>query len=227
MTSPRRRPSTGSAAAKATWSFPRPPHWSSSWRGTPLPASRGPQTRSTRQCSIWSAVEDIAHLFAEYRHTAFRLETRRGYATDRAGARFQAFMRGVDPAPEPDNAWHVNVRERTAQGGRFSRVRIIDEPPTDGQRFLMASATANASMGEDIRVLARAQAVHLELPDYDFWLFDSRILVRFHIDEQDVTTGVEVIDDPADVLAACRARDRAWPLASPSTEVWTQVRSSV
>ncbi|MGW6974291.1 DUF6879 family protein [Streptomyces sp. NPDC054952] len=171
--------------------------------------------------------EDITHLFAEFQHTAFRLETRRGYATDRAGARFQVFMRGVDPAPEPGKVWHVNVRERTAQGGRFSRVRIIDEPASDGRRFLMASAAANASAaGEDIRVLVRAQAIHLELPDCDFWLFDSRTLVRFHIDEQDVTTGVEVIDDPADVLAACRARGRAWPLASPSTDVWMRVRSS-
>ncbi|MFD4135536.1 DUF6879 family protein [Streptomyces goshikiensis] len=171
--------------------------------------------------------EQITHLFTEFEHTAFRLETRRGYASDRQGARFQAFMRGVDPAPEPDNPWHVNVRERAAQGGRFSRVRIIDEPPTDGQRFLMASATANAAAGEDIRVLARAEAARLQLPDYDFWLFDSQTLVRFHIDDQDVTIGVEVVEDPVDVLAACRARDRAWPLAAPTAEAWAQVRSSV
>lgn len=156
-------------------------------------------------------LEDITHLFGEFQHTAFRLETRRGYATDRAGARFQAFVHGIDPAPEPDNAWHVNVREKAAQGGRFSRVRIIDEPPTDGRCILMASAAANASAsGEDIRVLARTEAAHPELPDCDFWLFDSRTLVRFHID----------------VLAACRARDRAWPLASPSSEARARVRSS-
>ncbi|MDH6543851.1 DUF6879 family protein [Streptomyces sp. SPB4] len=115
-------------------------------------------------------------------------------------------------------------------------MRIIDEPPTDGQRFLMASAAANAAVGEDIRVLARAQAVCLELPGYDFWLFGSRLLVRFDIDDRDVTTGVEavevvevveVVEDPADVLAACRARDRAWPLATPAAEVWARVRSSV
>lgn len=171
------------------------------------------------------AFEDITHLFAEFERTAFRLETRRSYASDRAGARFQAFMHGTEPGPEPDNPWHVNVRTKTEQGARFARVRIIDEPPTDGQRFLMAAAAANP--GEDIRVLARGDAVRLELPDYDFWLFDSRTLVRFHIDGQDVTTGVEVIDDPAEVLAACRARDRAWPLAAPTAEVWAQVRSSV
>ncbi|MFD5508173.1 DUF6879 family protein [Streptomyces sp. NPDC127051] len=169
--------------------------------------------------------EAITHLFAEFEHTAFRLETRRGYASDRVGARFQAFLRGVEPAPEPDNPWHVNVREKAEHGARFSRVRIIDEPPTDGQRFLMAAVAANP--GEDMRVLARAEAVRLELPGYDFWLFDSQTLVRFHIDEQDVTTGVEVVDDPGEVLAACRARDRAWAAATPSAEVWAQVRSSV
>ncbi|MET3985405.1 DUF6879 family protein [Streptomyces sp. PvR034] len=171
--------------------------------------------------------ESIAHLFSEFEHTAFRLETRRGYASDRQGARYQAFMRGMDPVAEPGNPWHINVREKTAQGARFSRVRIIDEPPTDGQRFLMASATSNAASGENIRVLARSEAVRLELPEYDFWLFDSRTVVRFHIDDQDVTTGVEVTEDPAIVLSACQARDRAWPLAAPTAEVWAQVRSSV
>ncbi|GAA1586039.1 DUF6879 family protein [Streptomyces globosus] len=171
--------------------------------------------------------EDIAHLFGEFERTAFRLETRRGYASDRAGARFQAFLRGIDPAPEPENPWHVNVRRKAEEGARFSRVRIVDEPPTDGQRFLMAAAAAaHAADGEDIRVLARAEAVRLELPEFDFWLFDSRTLVRFHIDDQDVTTAVEVVEDPVEVLAACRARDRAWPHAVPSGEVWARVRSS-
>ncbi|MFI5641902.1 DUF6879 family protein [Streptomyces goshikiensis] len=169
--------------------------------------------------------EAITHLFADFEHTAFRLETRRSYASDRAGARFQAFMRGTMPAAEPGNPWHANVRAKAEQGAAFSRVRIIDDPPTDGQRFLMASAAATP--GEDIRVLARSEAMRLELPAYDFWLFDSRTLVRFNIDDQDVTTGVEVVEDPAEVLGACRARDRAWPLATPSGEVWTQVRSSV
>ncbi|MER7174594.1 DUF6879 family protein [Streptomyces mesophilus] len=170
---------------------------------------------------------EITHLFAEFERTAFRLETRRGYASDRAGARFQAFMRGVDPQPEPEHPWNVNVREKAEQGARFSRVRIVDEPPTDGQRFLMATAAGGIAAGEDICVLPRAEAEELGLPECDFWLFDSRILVRMHIDESDTTTGVELVDDPAEVLAACRARDAALAAARPSAEVWARVRSSV
>lgn len=171
--------------------------------------------------------EKITHLFAEFEHAAFRLETRRGYTTDREGDRYKAFMRGVDPQPVPGNAWNVNVREKAAQGAHFSRVRIVDDPPTDGQRFLMATAASNVAAGEDIRVLSRVVAKSVDLPDYDFWLFDSRILARMHIDDTDTTVGVEVIEDPAEVLAACRARDTAWPLATPSAAVWAQVRSSV
>lgn len=171
--------------------------------------------------------DEIIHLFSEFEHTAFRLETRRGYATDRQGQRFQAFMQGVPPQPEPNHPWNVNVRERTAQGARFSRVRIIDEPPTEGQRFLMSTAAGNVAAGEDIRILTRSQAQSLGLPKFDLWLFDSRILVRFHIDDTDTTVGVEVVEDPAEVLAACRARDAAWRHAAPTAEVWAQVRSSV
>ncbi|MBT2508029.1 hypothetical protein J7I98_19490 [Streptomyces sp. ISL-98] len=170
---------------------------------------------------------EITHLFAEFEHSTWRLETRRGYASDRQGDRFQAFKRGIMPELEPDHPWNVNVRQKASQGARFSRVRIIDEPPTDGQRFLMATAAGNVEAGEDIRVLPRSEAKRLELPDFDLWLFDSRVMVRMHIDDTDTTTGVEVVEDPVQVLAACRARDAAWPLALPTAEVWAQVRSSV
>ncbi|MFF3690700.1 DUF6879 family protein [Streptomyces sp. NPDC002187] len=171
--------------------------------------------------------EEITHLFTDFEHTAFRLETRRGYSTDRAGARFQAFLRGVDPAPEPDHPWNVNVQAKTAAGARFSRVRLVDDPPTDGQRFLMATAAGNVAAGEDIRILPRHQAEELRLPGFDFWLFDSRTLVRMHIDDTDTTIGVELVEDQAQILEACRARDAAWPLAVPTAEAWARVRSTV
>ncbi|MYU20425.1 DUF6879 family protein [Streptomyces sp. SID8352] len=170
--------------------------------------------------------KEITHLFTEFQHTAFRLETRRGYATDRAGARYQAFVRAIAPQPEPDHPWNLNVRAKAEQGARFSRVRFVDEPPTSGQRFLMATAAGNVDAGEDIRVLTRADAEALGLPDTDFWLFDSQTLVRMHIDAADTTVGVELVDDPVEVLAACRARDAALAAARPSAEVWAQVRSS-
>ncbi|MFF3897916.1 DUF6879 family protein [Streptomyces sp. NPDC001812] len=170
----------------------------------------------------------ISHLFRDFRHTAWRLETRRGYASDRNSPKWQRWLNGEDITAEPPNAWRQNVTTQTAQGKRFERVRIVDTPPTDGQRFLLASAPGNVAAGEDIRHLTRTEAARLRLPDHDFWLFDSKILARFAFDEEDDTTlGVYVTEDPAQVLAACQARDAAWHHAVPAREFAEQVRSRV
>lgn len=170
---------------------------------------------------------EVGHLFGEFEHTAFRLETRRGYATDRAGERFRAFLAGRPPAYEPEAPWNVNVRAQVAAGKRIERVRVVDDPPTDGQRFLLASGLGNVEAGEDIRNLWRADAMRLGLPAFDFWLFDSRLMARFHFDGDDRTLGVELVDDPVPVLAACQARDAAWHHAVRTGEFTARVPSGV
>lgn len=117
------------------------------------------------------------------------------------------------------------MREQTAQGKRFERVRLVDEPATQGQEFLLASGLGNVSAGEDIRNLSRARAEQLRLPEYDFWLFDSKILARFAFDDEDTTLGVYVTEDPVEVLAACQARDTAWHHAVRTAEFIERVRS--
>lgn len=170
---------------------------------------------------------EVAHLFKDFQHTAWRLETRRGYASDRKSAKWQLWRDGADITSGPDNDWRLNVRSQTARGKRFERVRLIDDPPTDGQRFLMASGLSNVAAGEDIRNMYRKDAQRLGLPDFDFWLFDSRVLARFHFDDEDTTLGVEVIEDAGTVLAACQARDAAWHHAIRTAEFQRQVRSPV
>ena len=170
---------------------------------------------------------EVAHLFSDFKHTAWRLETRRGYASDRKGAKWQRWQAGEDIAGEPFDAWRTNVRRQTEQGKRFERVRLVDEPPTEGQQYLLASGLGNVAAGEDIRNLARTKAEKLGLPDYDFWLFDARILVRFVFDDQDNTLGVVVSEDPADVVAACQARDKAWHHSTRTEEFQSRVRSIV
>ncbi|GGK65543.1 DUF6879 family protein [Streptomyces flaveus] len=193
---------------------------------------RVPRSLLTRYAPRTEAPElqpfaSVSHLFREFRHTAWRLETRRGYASDRNSPKWQRWQAGEDIATEPANAWRENVAEQTAAGKRFERVRIADEPPTQGQEFLLASAPGNLAAGEDIRNLTRTEAERLRLPDYDFWLFDSKTLVRFAFDDEDTTLGVYVTQDPAEVLAACQARDAAWHHAAPTTEFARRVRSTV
>ncbi|MFB7934811.1 MULTISPECIES: DUF6879 family protein [Streptomyces] len=152
----------------------------------------------------------ISHMFREFRHTAFRLETRRGYASDRQSPLWPKWLAGDDVAAEPANAWRQNVRAQVSQGKRFERVRLVDKPLTQGQQFLLARAPSNIEAGEDIRHLPRGEAHALRLPDHD-----------------DTTLGVYVTEDPAEVLAACQSRDAAWHHAVPTAEFAKRVASTV
>jgi len=119
------------------------------------------------------------------------------------------------------------MRTQAARGKRFERVRVVDQPLTQGQEFLLASAPSNVAAGEDTRNLTRTRAKQLRLPDYDFWLLDSKILARFAFDDENTTLGVYLTDDPVEVLAACQARDAAWHHAVHTEEFTRRGRSTV
>ncbi|WP_320783847.1 DUF6879 family protein [Streptomyces sp. CRN 30] len=170
---------------------------------------------------------EAAHYLTDLRHTAWRLETRRGYAADRRSEPWARWQAGQDVAHDEPDAWRRNVAEQTARGVRYGRVRIVDDPPTEGQRFLLTRAPSNVAVGDEVRYLWRSEAEQLGLPDFDFWLVDSRFLLRFRFDAEDNTLGVVVSEDPAEVLAACQARDAAWHHAVPAEQFAEQVASTV
>ncbi|MEV4049598.1 DUF6879 family protein [Amycolatopsis sp. NPDC049688] len=151
---------------------------------------------------------EFGQLFRTFEHTAFRLETRDQYKSANEAEALRQFVAG-----EPiDMGWFSNwlsmIREATQEGRRFSRVRVVSTPLTDYSRFgIFCSEYTNAA-GEDIRYLTRDQAG--ELPDYDFWLFDSRKLVKMLFDDEENFLGAEVIDDPSVIVNHNYWRDAAW-----------------
>ncbi|MGW1196865.1 DUF6879 family protein [Streptomyces sp. NPDC002536] len=172
--------------------------------------------------------EKFDHYFGDgFQHTAWRLETRRAYASDTEGEEFQRFLRGEEPGEDPDRTWCRNIREQVSQGKRIERVRLVDDPPTLGQRYLLAVAWTNVEAGEDIRGLPRTQAERLGLPMFDFWLFDSRFALKLHFDDQDEYLGAELIEDAAEVLRCCQVRDAAWHYAMKYEEFRARVPSTV
>ncbi|MER5785622.1 DUF6879 family protein [Streptomyces mobaraensis] len=160
-----------------------------------------------------------------FEHTAWRLETRTGYASDHAMPSYDEFLRTGDTAGEAAHPWFGNVRRMVRSGKRFERVRLIDNPPTENQRYLLACARTNVAAGEDIRYLWREDAERYGVNRSDFWLFDSRTVARFHFDG-DRTVGMELITEPAEVLRACQIRDAAWHYAVPYGEFRSRVPSA-
>ncbi|TQK43838.1 hypothetical protein FBY35_5315 [Streptomyces sp. SLBN-118] len=75
-----------------------------------------------------------------------------------------------------------------------------------GSCALLATTPDNLAAGEDIRYMLRSDAVRLGLPDFDFWLFDSRILVRCNWD--DANRRMELTTDREQAVRACQGRTR-------------------
>lgn len=101
-------------------------------------------------------LDEFDRLFTQFQHTAWRLETRRRYASDEITDTYAQFLRGDSVDWEGRDAqWCAERREQTALGKRFERVRIVDNPPTPGQLYLLDNARRNSAVGEDIRQLWR------------------------------------------------------------------------
>jgi hypothetical protein len=118
-------------------------------------------------------------------------------------------------ACEPDDlawseSWLSMVREAANEGRRFFRVRVVSVPLTDYSRFGVWASQFTTAAGEDIRYLVRDQAQDMGVPNHDYWLFDSRLLVAMRFDEADRFLGGEIIEDPAVIVQHNYWRDAAW-----------------
>ncbi|MFJ2645926.1 DUF6879 family protein [Streptomyces sp. NPDC087420] len=164
-------------------------------------------------------LDDFDGLFTHFEHTAWRLETRRRYASDELTETYAQFTRKEPVNWEGvDAEWCAERREQTALGKRFERVRLVDNPPTAAQLYLLDNARRNSAVGEKILNLRRADADTLGLPAEDFWLFDSRLVALLNFDDADNLVDVELITEPAAVLRYVMARDAALHHAIPYEE---------
>ncbi|MFE9608076.1 DUF6879 family protein [Streptomyces sp. NPDC006012] len=172
------------------------------------PRERDPEPRVLRP-------EQFARLFENFQHSAWHLETRRRYAVDETTDTYAQFTRGETPEWDLATPWSRTIRAKTQDGAQVGRVRIVDSPPTTGQRYLLAHAEKNAALGEDVRNMWRADAERANLPNEDFWIFDSHIVALCLFDDDDNLTGAKLITEPARVNQYNRLRDVAQHHAVP------------
>jgi hypothetical protein len=158
-------------------------------------------------------VTGLDRVFDSVRRDAFRLETRRRYDVPDEVEPFRRWLAG-----EPDDlGWHepwlARVRAASAAGITYRRVRLVDEPPSDYQRWCVDLGRTNVAAGEDIRYLPRSTAAGLGVPvDVDWWIVDDvrAAVMRFAGDR---LVGLDLVDDVAEYR---RWRDLLWAATTPA-----------
>ncbi len=120
------------------------------------------------------------------------------------------FLAGESDDLAWSESWLSMVRDALSAGRCFWRVRVVSVPFTDYARFGLWASKFTVAAGEDIRYLARDQAQGAGLPNHDYWLFDSRKLVKMHFDDEDQFLGGGVVEDSLEIVQHNYWRDAAW-----------------
>ncbi|HEY6421916.1 MAG TPA: hypothetical protein VIY28_01445 [Pseudonocardiaceae bacterium] len=68
--------------------------------------------------------DDFSELFRTFEHTAFRLEVRESYNAPREVESFRRFKAGEPVDLSWAETWFSMIRQATAEGRRFARVRV-------------------------------------------------------------------------------------------------------
>src|SRR5215831_6456850 len=160
-------------------------------------------------------------------HSAYRLELLDWYTSPKTEQRLARFLAGEKVTPAERAAW-LSMLDRDRKAGKtFARVHVIAEPLSDYLRYELACYESSVAAGEDIRILPAEKAAGLDLPDFDYWLFDEAepgkawAAVQLYGD-RGAWLGANVITDPA-FVADCRrwrhaAMSKAVPLDTYITE---------
>jgi hypothetical protein len=153
---------------------------------------------------------------------AFRFEARDSYAIGEERTEYAAFLKGVPRMPDQVGWWKQyldQVAERARQGRERSRVRVLADPPTDYQRWLLWADPWYAEAGEDIRYLPRRKAREIGLPDSDWWLLDDKRAVTLAFDDDGHVARRTLVAEPSLIARYRLWRDMAVRFSVPAAQI--------
>lgn len=163
---------------------------------------------------------DIQQLWDSFEHTAFRLEAQPSYAVPEEQESLAEFRSGGPMTPHTEigyfEAWLDQVRGLVQDGRRVRRVRILDAPPSEYQRWELWSDHWYRDVGEEITYLDRELATSLGIPSEDWWLFDDTAVVLLRQDADRTLSRWEFETEPERVAPYVAWRELALRRASPT-----------
>ncbi|MGH3647434.1 MAG: DUF6879 family protein [Micromonosporaceae bacterium] len=162
--------------------------------------------------------EEFNGLFRSFKRDALHLEMRDSYGTEVELPHLRKWLAGEPDDSEWLQCWFDMVRASTQAGKAFRRARIVSEPVTDYQKWVLYDSNLFAEAGEDIRWIPRNRVSTVALPGNDFWLFDNEVVVFLHFAGNGLVVDRQSTTDP-DAIQLCRsAFEAVWKLSIPDSE---------
>ena len=156
---------------------------------------------------------EFDHLLSTFKRYAFRLETLDSYALDYEREDYERFLAGYPRQPAEADWWQPwlnQIAKLTREGKTVSRVRVLAEPPTDYQRWMIWAAPWHIEAGEQIAYMNASRAVNIGLPlDADWWLLDDeRVIIMTFTDAGEIDRKT-LLTNPVTVAPFIAWRDLA------------------
>jgi hypothetical protein len=162
--------------------------------------------------------EELTVLIDSFQREALHLEMRDSYGTAAEIPHLAKWEAGEPDDPGWLQPWFDRVRAATEAGKVFRRARIISEPVSDYQKWVMKDSHLFVEAGEDIRWVPRARVSAVALPGNDFWLFDDQTVVFLIFAGNGLVMDRQKTTDRT-AIALCRnAFDAVWKLSIPDSE---------
>jgi hypothetical protein len=157
-------------------------------------------------------------LFTTFKREALHLEMRDAYGTAVEIPHLAKWLAGE---PEDDTSWlepwFETLRAGTAAGKVFRRARIVSEPVSDYQKWVLKDTHLYVEAGEDIRWVPRRLVSTIPLPGNDFWLFDNQLVVFILFAGNGPVVDQVKTTDPAAITLCRTAFEAVWQLAIPNS----------
>jgi hypothetical protein len=155
-----------------------------------------------------------------FEREAYRLELLDFYNGPGIEDRLRRFQAGL-----PDNQtarerqmWDTLLARCRRTGRTISRVHVLGEPPHSGYlQFELDFYRGSVAAGEDIRILPQAAATRLDLPGFDYWLFDGARAAVMVYDPSGTWLRSEIVTEAGFVSRCRHGRDVAMAHAIPLT----------
>jgi hypothetical protein len=166
---------------------------------------------------------DIGRGFTDgtlFAHSAYRLELLDWYTSPETEQRLARFLAGEEVTAAERAGWLSMLRRDQAAGKNMARVHVVSEPLSDYLRYELACYESSVAAGEDVRILDADEADRLDLPGFDYWLFDEAfpgqawVAVQRYAD-RGLWLGADVSTDPGFVADCARWREAAMSRAIP------------